>query len=120
MNKNIRQLIVDVHNGTFKAYSTDTTEKANELLRAKFNELLPKKNTRGHYKHRELIKALPEVFAIIEEVLDVTINEAWRSDPFYRELVDSRNLALGERNEFIIKDNTWVSVNKSRVTHLST
>ena len=108
----IAKMIVDVRNGTFKAYSTETVEKVNEALRAKFNEMLPKPNAMGHYRHRDLVKALPEVFAIIEEVLDVTINEAWRSEPFYRDLVDSRNLALGDKNDFLIEDNTWISVNR--------
>ena len=110
--RSFAQMIIDVHNGTFKAYSDDNPEKINQALRAKFGEILPKRMANGKYKHREIMRALPEVFAIIEEVLDTTINDAWRSDPFYRDIVDSRNLALGDKNEFIIEDDTWISVNQ--------
>ena len=108
----IAKMIVDVHTGTFQAYSNGNVASVNEALRAKFNEMLPTPRANGTYKYRDLMKALPEVFAIIEEVLDTTINEAWRSDPFYRDLVDARNLALGDRNEFLIEDDTWISVNR--------
>jgi hypothetical protein len=106
------KMITDLHHGTFKAYSAENSEKVNEAIRAKFTEMLPTPNAMGHYNHRKLMKALPEVFEILEEVLDVTINDAWKADPFYRELVDSRNLALGDKNDFIIEDNTWITVNK--------
>ena len=106
------KMIADLRNGTFKAYSTENSEKVNEALRAKFTEMLPAPNAMGHYNYRKLIKALPEVFEIIEEVLDVTVNDAWKSDPFYRDLVDARNLALGDKNDFVIEDNTWVTVNR--------
>jgi len=106
------KMIADLRNGTFKAYSAENSEKANEALRARFTEMLPAPNAMGHYNYRKLVKALPEVFEIIEEVLDVTVNDAWKSDPFYRELVDARNLALGDKNDFLIEDNTWISVNK--------
>ena len=105
-------MIADLKNGNYRAYSAETPEKFNEAIRAKFNELLPKPNADGNYKRRELIKALPAAFAIIEEVLDVTVNEAWKTDPFYREFVDARNLALGEKNDFVIEDGTWISVNE--------
>lgn len=64
--------------------------------------------------------ALPKVFAIIEEVLDVTINDAWKNDPFYRDLVDSRNLALGDKNDFVIEPDNWVTVNEFSGNHWNT
>jgi len=109
---NTARLIVDVHNGTFKAFSNASPEAANELLRTKINEMLPARNARGNFKHRELQQALPQIFNILEEVLEITITEAWKSDPFYRSMVDFRNLALGDRNEFLIPDGTMLAVNK--------
>jgi len=108
----IAQMILDMRSGTFKAYSNDNIEKANEAVRAVFTEMLPEPNAMGKYRWRDLMEALPKVFAILEEVLDVTVNDAWKVDPFYRTFVDGRNLALGERNEFIVETDTWVSVNK--------
>lgn len=106
------KMIVDLKNGTFKAYSDESKERTNEAIRASFNEMLPIPNAMGKYKYRELMAALPNVFAIMEEVLDVTINDAWKSIPFYNEFVDSRNLYLGDKNDFLIEDNSWVTVNK--------
>lgn len=118
------QMIVDYRNGTFQAYSADGPEqsaaKLNEALRAKFSEILPPRDARGRYNYRKMQRALPEVFEIIEEVLDITINDAWRSDPFYRQLVDARNLALGDKNEFIIEDDSLVVVNEFSGNHWDT
>ena len=107
------QMILDLRNGTYKAFSAEATpEKINEALRAKFNEMLPTPNANGKYNYRKMVKALPAVFEIMEEVLDVTINDAWKSIPFYAEFVDSRNLALGDKNDFVIEPNNWISVNE--------
>lgn len=111
------QSILDLRNGTYKAFSTDTPEKFNEALRARFNELLPAPNAMGRYNRRQMLKALPQVFEIMEEVLNVTINDAWKTDPFYREFVDSRNLALGDKNDFIVEPDNWVSVNEFAGNH---
>ena len=114
------QMILDLKNGTIKAYSNESPEKVNEALRAKFTEMLPTPNAMGKYNHRKLMNALPYVFEIMEEVLDVTINDAWKADPFYREFVDSRNLALGDKNDFIIEPNNWISVNEFAGNHWGT
>jgi len=114
MNYNVgktAQMILELRNKTFKAYSQETPEGVNEVLRSRFTEMLPTPNAMGRYNHRKLMNALPQVFEIMEEVLDVTINDAWKADPFYREFVDTRNLALGDKNDFVIADNSWVTVN---------
>ena len=115
MNYNLTgtaKMITDLRHGTFKAFSKADPAQVSEIVRAKFNELLPTPNAMGTYKWRDLRDALPKVFAIIEEVLDVSINDAWKADPFYNEFVDARNLALGDRNDFIIEDNSWLTVNE--------
>jgi hypothetical protein len=116
MNYNISktaQMIVDLRNGTYKAFSAEANpEKVNEALRAKFKEMLPVPNAMGHYNYRKMMKALPEVFEVMEEVLNITINDAWKASTFYNQFVDSRNLALGDKADFIIDTDTWVTVNK--------
>ena len=109
---NFSRMAVDLINGTFKAYSDKTPEQVNEAIRARFSEILPPKRANGKYGYRDIKNVMPQVFGIVEEILDVTINDAWRSDPFYRELVDARNLAIGEKNEFIIEDDTWITISK--------
>lgn len=53
--------------------------------------------------HRGVANGL---FAIIEEVLDVTIREGLEGNEFFNQFVQYRNLALGDKNEFIKEDNT--------------
>ena len=110
----VAQMIADIKNGTFGAYSQDGgATKANEVLRAKFAELMPKPVVAGgKIKRRDVMRALPKVFAILEEVVDVTVNEAWKSDPFYREFVDARNLMLGDKPSFVVEDGTWLVANR--------
>jgi len=104
--------IVELRNGQFKAFSTASKETANEAVRAMFAEIMPTPNANGRYNHRQLKEALPKVYAILEEVLNVTINEAWKTVPFYATVVDTRNIALGDQNRFLIEDNSFLTVNK--------
>ncbi len=107
------QTIIDLRNGTYRAFSAEANpEVINEVLRTKFKEMLPAPNAMGRYNYRKMVKALPDVFEIIEEVLDVTINDAWKTDPFYQQFVDSRNLALGDKADFILEADTLLTVNK--------
>lgn len=41
------QAIVDLKNGTYKAYSQESSEKFNEAIRAKFIEIMPTANAMG-------------------------------------------------------------------------
>ena len=50
----IAKMIVELRNGTIKAYSTDSSEKVNEALRAKFSEMLPAPRANGTYRYRDL------------------------------------------------------------------
>jgi hypothetical protein len=45
------------------------------------------------------------VFAIVEEIIPVIVNEGLHGDEFFMRFVDERNLAEGDRNEFVSYDN---------------
>jgi hypothetical protein len=104
--------IIDILNGRFKTFAKDKAEFADEAIRRKFIELLPERQPNGKFNYRKLMKALPQVFEILEEVLNVTIPSAWATSPFYKEYVETKNLALGDQNKFLVKDASWLSVNK--------
>lgn len=104
--------IVDLRNGQFKAFSAASKETMNESIRAMFTEIMPTPNANGRYNHRQLEAALPKVYAILEEVLNVTINDAWKTVPFYAAVVDARNIALGDQNRFLVEDESFLTVNK--------
>ena len=46
-----------------------------------------------------------EVFAILEEIIPVMISEGLQGDEYFMNLVDYRNLAEGDQNEFVTEDN---------------
>ncbi len=45
-----------------------------------------------------------KIFTVIEEVLDTNLPLAWEGSPFFNELVETRNIMLGDKNEFVVKD----------------
>ena len=47
-----------------------------------------------------------ELFAYVEEVLPYVINEGLQNDAFFMNLVEERNLAEGDMNEFWTQDNS--------------
>lgn len=46
-----------------------------------------------------------EVFEIIAEIIEVVKHDILSTDPFFTRFVEYRNLALGDKNEFVIKGN---------------
>ena len=46
-----------------------------------------------------------EVFAIIEELIPVLISEGLVGDEYFMNLVDYRNMAEGDQNNFLVEDN---------------
>lgn len=51
-----------------------------------------------------------EIFEIIEEDIDFYINEGFQQSEWFNNLVDGRNLALGDANEFEIPDKSMLVV----------
>ena len=52
-----------------------------------------------------------ELFAIIENILELNDIQGFEENDFFVQFVDYRNLALGDENSFYIPDNTLFSVN---------
>lgn len=50
------------------------------------------------------------LFALVEEILQRTVVEGLQNDDYFNALVDFRNVALGDRNEFVVKDSTMFVV----------
>ena len=45
------------------------------------------------------------LFTLIEEILSRTVVEGLQGDEYFNALVDFRNVALGDKNEFVVEDN---------------
>ena len=50
------------------------------------------------------------IFDILEEVMDNMMVTGWQNDPFMMKFVEQRNLALGDKNEFYVEDDSMLSV----------
>ena len=57
------------------------------------------------------------LFDLIEVVIDDALVSGWQDNPFFKEFVDVRNLALGDKNEFYTPDNSVLSVMKVSGNH---
>lgn len=95
----IVQVAVDAYHGNVTKYSVG---ESMELLR----QALVKANggsTKLDYKAMRDGKCVG-LFAIVEEILSRTVVEGLQNDDMFMSLVDFRNIALGDKNEFVVED----------------
>lgn len=113
MEKNdVLKLAIDTMRGTVSG--NFSKEDGSEALRQAFIEMnggsdkLTVKSFRDH----------PELFQIIEEIMPIMVEEGLRGDEMVFNLVDYRNIALGDENRFWTEDNSDLIV--SRIAEGST
>ena len=74
-----------------------------------------------HPTQKEVRQALRRnqalVFDIIEETVQSLLVSGWGNDPFFMKYVDQRNLALGDKNEFVTEDDSVMSVMRVAGNH---
>ncbi|MFR4986948.1 MAG: hypothetical protein ACLUCH_06090 [Lachnospirales bacterium] len=75
---------------------------ANDKIRQAFVEIIgtDKLDYKAMRRNNNLITA----FEIIEEVIDIKIEEGFRSNPFFKEFAEFNNTAWGDRPEFYVKN----------------
>lgn len=112
---NFQKLLVDAANKEVKEYSAkDANAKIVEKFRAALGitaEDKPQHVKRAIRANREL------VFTIIEETIEEVLISGWMENPFFMQFVDSRNLALGDENDFYVEDDSILSVSKVSGNH---
>lgn len=82
--------------------NADAAKYADEAVRNAFFEILgeDKLTWRGWRNHKN------EIFTIIEDVLNTNLPLAWENSTFYNQFVETKNAALGDKNSFIVEDNS--------------
>lgn len=74
-----------------------------------------------HSTAKEIRKAIRRnqsvVFDLLEEVIDNMLITGWQNDSFMMKYVDQKNLALGDKNEFYVEDDSMLSVMKVSGNH---
>lgn len=106
------QLLRDRSAGTLQGV---TPQQADEKIRQIFCEIagISEKPTRTEVQkalRRQEVRL--DVFEVIEEILPEMILTGWQDSPFFDEYVEVKNLALGDRNEFRVNDDTILTVSK--------
>lgn len=98
MNEIIR-VAIDAYHGTPTKYSvSESMDTLRQALVAANNG-----STTLNYKNIRDGKC-PELFTLIEEILQRTIVEGFQGDEYFNALVDFRNVALGDKNLFGVED----------------
>lgn len=93
-------------------------EEANKKIVEKFRAALGiDKNARGPQVRRAIKANKDLVFTIIEETVEEMIMTGWEKSPFFMEYVETKNLALGDTNDFYVEDDSILSVSKISGNH---
>lgn len=109
-------LCVDACRGRVGSYSAENARYTDEAVRNAIYEILgDQKLTYQNWRRHKI-----EIFEIIEEVLNTNLPDAWDASPFYKEVVEVRNYLLGQKNEFVVNDNSTLIVSKFAGNHWNT
>lgn len=80
--------------------SPEAIKYTDEAIRLALFDILGenKLTHRGWRNHKN------EIFTIIEDVVNTNLPLAWEESPFYKQFVETKNGALGDKNEFVVQD----------------
>lgn len=103
----IVKLAVDMYHGKVEKYSAD---ESRETLR---QALIAANNGSSKLDIRAIRDGkCTGLFALVEEILKVTIVDELTEDDFFMSMVDYRNVALGDKNLFLVEDNVLFVVDE--------
>lgn len=112
---NFQKLLVDAAKKNVQEYSA---KEANDKIVEKFRAALGiDVNDRAPQVRRAIRANQQLVFTIIEETVEEMIITGWMNNPFFMEYVDTKNLALGDTNDFYVADDSILSVSKVSGNH---
>lgn len=109
------ELLLDAARGEVKEYSA---KEANQKIVEKFRAALGVEPTDRPQAVRRAIRANKDlVFTLIEETIEEMIVTGWMENPFFMQFVETKNLALGDENDFYVEDDSILSVSKVSGNH---
>lgn len=105
------RLVSNAANGIYEDYDKETTQKK---IRKMFDNILGINwETATPMQRRQAWRANgKEIYTVIEDVIADKLVSGWGEDPFFMQFVESKNLALGDKNEFYVNDNSIMTVSK--------
>ena len=109
------ELLLDAARGEVKEYSA---KDANKKIVEKFRAALGIEPTDRPQHVKRAIRANKDlVFTLIEETIEEMIISGWVENPFFMQFVETKNLALGDENDFYVEDDSILSVSKVSGNH---
>ena len=120
MDKNLQSicnLMNDACSNRVATFSNAETAKyTDEAVREAFFNILgeDKLSWRSWRNHKN------EIFTIMEDVLNTNLPLAWDYSTFYNKFVETKNGALGDKNEFIVEDNSVLVASRFAGNHWDT
>ena len=109
------ELLLDAARGEVKNYSA---KEANKKIVEKFRAALGIEPTDRPQHVKRAIRANQNlVFTLIEETVEEMIITGWMENPFFMQFVETKNLALGDENDFYVEDDSILSVSKVSGNH---
>ena len=120
MDKNLQSicnLMNDACSNRVATFSNAETAKyTDEAVREAFFNILSedKLSWRSWRNHKN------EIFTIMEDVLNTNLPLAWENSTFYNQFVETKNGALGDKNEFIVEDNSVLVASRFAGNHWDT
>ena len=109
------ELLLDAARGEVKEVSA---KEANKKIVEKFRAALGiEPNDRPQLVRRAIRANKDLVFTLIEETIEEMIISGWMQNPFFEQFVETKNLALGDENDFYVEDDSILSVSKVSGNH---
>lgn len=109
------QLMLDYNHDALEGV---TAREANKKIVEIFRNIIgcDEKSTKAEIR-RGIRRNQAVLFDLIEVVIDDALVSGWEENPFFREFVEVKNLALHDKNEFYVPDNSVLSVMKVSGNH---
>ena len=112
---NFGALLLDAARGEVQEYSA---KEANKKIVEKFRAALGISEGDRPQAVKRAIRANKDlVFTLIEETIEEMIISGWMENPFFMQFVDTKNLALGDENDFYVEDDSILNVSKVSGNH---
>ena len=109
------KLLVDAAKKNVEEYSQ---AEANKKIVEKFRAALGiEPNDRPQAVRRAIRANQQLVFTIIEETIEEMMITGWMENPFFNSYVETKNLALGDTNDFYVPADSILSVSKVSGNH---
>lgn len=112
----LTNLINDSLSNKIGLFDLNAGKYTDQAVREAFFEILgeEKLTWQGWRNHKN------EIFTVMENVLTSNLPTAWENSPFYNQFVESKNGALGDRNEFVVEDNSILVASRFAGNYWST